>query len=78
MIDRRSFFDQTINNDIKTYESIITIAKYNRDDYTMECSLIYPYVKKKYKMVAIYLSKQLTLDADPKAIRQINLIGNLE
>ena len=31
-----------------------------------------------YKMIAIDLSKQQVLDADPKAIQQINFIGNLE
>ena len=29
-------------------------------------------------MIAIDLSKQQELDADPKAIQQINLTGNLE
>ena len=29
-------------------------------------------------MIAIDLSKQQTLDADPKTIQQINFIGNLE
>ena len=29
-------------------------------------------------MIAIYISKQQALDADPKAIQQINFTGNLE
>ena len=29
-------------------------------------------------MIEIYLSKQQALDADPKAIQQINFTGNLE
>ena len=29
-------------------------------------------------MITIYLSKQQTLDADPKAIQQINLTANLD
>ena len=29
-------------------------------------------------MKAIYLSNQQILDADPKAIQQINFVGNLE
>ena len=33
--------------------------------------------KNYYKMIAIYLSKQHAHDADPKAIQQINFIGNL-
>ena len=38
----------------------------------------YNYFKKHYKMIAIDLSKQQALDADPKAIKQINFIGNLD
>ena len=29
-------------------------------------------------MIAIYLSKQQALDADPRAIQQINFTGNLD
>ena len=42
------------------------------DDYTTGCLLDYPYFKKYYKLIAIDLSKQQTLDADPKAMQQIN------
>ena len=31
-----------------------------------------------YKMIEIDLSKQQALDADPKAIQQINFTGNLD
>ena len=40
--------------------------------------LDYPYFKKYYKLVAIDLSKQQKLDADSKAIQQINFTGNLD
>ena len=46
------------------------------DDYTTECLLVYPYFKKYYKLIAIDLSKQQKLDADPKAI-QVNFTGNI-
>ena len=36
------------------------------------------YLKENYKIIAIDLSKQQVFDADPKAIQQINFIGNLE
>ena len=39
--------------------------------------LDYPYFKKCYKPVAIDLSKQQKLDADPEEIQQINFTGNL-
>ena len=42
------------------------------------CLLDYTYFKKYYKMIAIDLSKQLALDADPRAIQQINFTANLE
>ena len=47
------------------------------DDYTASCLLDYVYFKNYYKMAAIDLSKQQALDADPKAIQQINSTENL-
>ena len=70
-IDGKNFFDQLINNDIKTYESIRKIATEQGDDYTTVCLLDYPYFKENYKMVAIDLSKQQALDADPRAIQHV-------
>ena len=58
MIDGKSFFDQPINNDFKTYENIRKIATGQGDDYTTGCLLDYPYLKENYKMIAIDLSKQ--------------------
>ena len=48
-----------------------------KDDYTNSCLLDYNYFNKYYKMIAIDLSKQQALDADPKAIQQINFTGTL-
>ena len=48
------------------------------DDYTTGCSLDYAYFKNYCKMIAVDLSKQQVLDADPKAIQQINFTGNLD
>ena len=48
------------------------------DDYTTGSFLDSNYLKKYYKMIAIHLGKQQTLDADLKAIQQINFTGNLE
>ena len=47
------------------------------DDHTTSCLLDYVYFKNYYKMTAIDLSKQQALDADPKAIQQINSTENL-
>ena len=78
MIDGRNFFDQPINSMNKAYENIRKIATGKGDDYTTDCLLDYPYFKKNYKMIAIDLSRQNELDADPRAIQQINFTGNLD
>ena len=44
-IDHKNFFDQPINNDIKTYENIRKIAAGQGDNYTTGCLLDYPYFK---------------------------------
>ena len=71
MIDGRNFFDQPIKNDLKTYDKIRKISTGQGNDYTTECLLDCPCFKKYYKLIAIDLSKQQKLDADPKAIEQI-------
>ena len=48
------------------------------DNYTTGCLLDYSYFNKHYKMMAIGLSKQQTLEADSRAIQQINFMGNLD
>ena len=68
MIDGKNFFDQPINSDLKTYENIAKIATGQGDDYTTGCLLDYSYFKENYKMIAVDLSKQQVLDADPRAI----------
>ena len=78
MVDGKNFFDQSINNDFKTYENIRKIATGKGDDYTTGCLLDYSYFKDHYKMIAIDLSKQQALDADPRAIQQINFTANLD
>ena len=78
IIDRRNFFDQPVKNDFKTNDNIRKIAIGRGDDYTTGCLLDYNYFKNHYKLIAIDLSKQQKLDADPKAIQQINSTGNIE
>ena len=78
MIDGKHFFDQPINYNLKTYENIRKIATGRGDDYTTGCLLDYIFFKNYYKIIAIDLSKQQALDADPKAIQQINFTANLD
>ena len=65
MIDGKNFFDQPVKNDKVTYENIRKITIGQGDDYTTGCLLDYTYFKKYYKMIAVDLSKQQALDADP-------------
>ena len=78
MIDGRNFFDEPIKNDLKTCDNIRKIATGQGDDYTTGCLLDYLYFRKYYQLIAIDLSKQQKLDADAKAIQQINFIRNLD
>ena len=78
MINGENFFNQPIKNNKGTYENIRKIAIGQGDDYTTGCLLDYPYFLDTHKMMAVDLSKQQALDADPRAIPQINFTGNLD
>ena len=69
MIDGRNFYDQTINDIKKQYDEV------RKADYTTGCSLDYAYFKGNYKLIAVDLSEQKALDADPRAIQQIVFQG---
>ena len=77
MIDDKNFFDQPINSQLETYKNIRKIVTGKGDDYTTGCLLDYFYFKENYKMIAIDLSKQQAIDANPRAIQQINFTENL-
>ena len=78
MINGENFFDQPIKNNKITYENIRKIATGKRDDYSTGCLLNYSYFVDTCKMIAVDLSKQQALDADPRAIQQINFTANLD
>ena len=65
--------DQPIKND---QTNMITTGQGN--DYIAGCLLDYVYFKNYYKMIAIDLSRQQALDAEPKAIQQISFKANLD
>ena len=77
MINGENLFDQPIKNNKVTYENIRNIATGQGDDYTTGRLSDYPYVNDTYKMIAVKLSKQQALDADPGANQQINFTANL-
>ena len=56
----------------KTYENIRKITTAQGDYYATGCLLDYSFFKENYKLIAIDLSKQQALDADARAIQQIN------
>ena len=70
--------DLPVKNDIRLYHNIRNIAIGHRDDYTTGCLIDYVHLKNYYKMIVIDLSDNYTLDADPKAIQQINFRRNLD
>ena len=78
MIDGKNVFDKAINSNLKAPENIRKIATGKGDDYTTGCLLDYSYFKNHQKTIAIDLSKQQALYADPRAIQQINFTSNLE
>ena len=59
-------------------QNIRKIATGQGDDYRNGCLLDYPYFKNHYKMIALDLSKQQALDADPRVIQQIDFTANLD
>ena len=78
MIDGKNLFDQIVKNNKVTYDNIRKSSTGQGDDYTTGCLLDYIYFKNYCKMIAVDLSKQQTLDADPKAIQQINFAADLD
>ena len=59
-------------------EKLRKITTGQGDYYTSGYLLDYIYFKNYYKTIAVDLSKQQALDADPKAIQQINFRENLD
>ena len=64
MIVGQKCFDQSIRNNLITYDDIRNI-----DDYATGCLLDYIYFKNYYKLITIDLSNQQVLHADQKAIK---------
>ena len=71
IIDGRNFYDNPIESDIEKYRELKKVMIGKGEDYSTGSSLDYNYFDKHYKLVAVDLSKQKELDADPRAIQQI-------
>ena len=63
---------------ILRHENIRKIVTGQGDDYRIGCLLDYPNLKENYEIIAIGLSKKQALDADSRAIQQINFTANLD
>ena len=74
----KNFYDQAIDSDIKRYEEIRKLTTGHGEDYTTGCLLYYDYIKYHYRLIVVDLSRQKELDADPKAIQQIEFFGLLK
>ena len=71
IIDGRNFYDNPIESDIEKYRELKKVMIEKGEDYTTGSLLDYDYFNKHYKLVAVDLSKEKELDADPRAIQQI-------
>ena len=78
IIDGRSFYDNPIESDIEKYRELKKVMIGKGEDYTTGSLLDFNYFKKHYKLVAVDLSKQKELDADPRTIQQIEFKYMLE
>ena len=63
---------------MKQYEEIRKLTTGQGEDYTTGCLLDYEYIKNHYKFIAVDLSRHKELDADLKAIQQIEFVGQLK
>ena len=75
LIDGRKFYAQPINDITKQSDEVRKVSAGCGDDYTTGCLLDYTYFKDNYRLIAVDLSKQKALDADPRAIQQIVFQG---
>ena len=73
IIDGRHFYDNPIESDIEKYRELKNVMIGKGEDYTTGTGslLDFNYFDKHCKLVAVDLSKQKELDADPRAIQQI-------
>ena len=74
----KKLFWSASKNDLRTDKNIQKTSTGQGDDHTSGRLLDYNNFKEYYKLTAIDFSKQQALDADQKAIQQINVTGNLQ
>ena len=75
LTDGKNFYDQPINDLIQQYDKVRKVSTVQGDGYTTGCLLDYAYFKDNYILIAVDLSKQKALDADPRTTQQIVFQG---
>ena len=75
IINGKNLYGQAIDSDIKRYEQIRKLTTGQDEDYTTGCLLDYDYIKNHCILIAVDLSRQKELDADPKATQQIEFVA---
>ena len=78
IINGKNFHDQPIDSDTKRYKERRKLRTGQSEDYTTRCLLDYNNVQKHYRLIAVGLSRQKESDAYPKAIQQIEFVGQLK
>ena len=76
-IDGRNFYDQPTDDIIKQYGKVRKVSARQGNGYTTGWLLDYAFSKGNYRLIAVDLSKQNALYADPRAIQQIVFQGVL-
>ena len=78
MVSERKPLTTKLQALIKQYDEVRKVSTGQNDDYTTGCLLDYVYFKDNYRLIAVDLSKQNALDADPRAIQQIIFTGKIK
>ena len=71
IIDGINFYDNPTENNIQKYRELKKVMIGKGEDYSTGSLLDFNYFDKHYKLIAVDLSKQKELDADPRAIQQV-------
>ena len=74
IINEKNFYDQPIDSEIKRYLEIRKLPTVQGEDCTTRCLLDCNYIKNHYILIATDLSRPKKIDADPKAIQQIEFV----
>ena len=73
LINGRKFYDQPISGKLRKYDELRKVITGKGVECTTGCLLDYKYFKDRYNIIACDLLKQKELDADPRAIQQIEV-----